>query len=156
MLSIQFADTVLNLDGSPPLDAALLENAARQVLESVQPGSQAALTLLVSDDAQLHDLNRQYLDSDTPTDVLSFPAGDTDPDLGEVYLGDVVISLERAQAQAQTGGHSLAAEVQLLAVHGILHLLGYDHATPEEKAEMWRIQAQILADLGCSVTIPTE
>lgn len=156
MISIQFADTVLNLDGSPPLDEPLLEKTALQVIRTLEPDAPQAMTLLISDDLQLHELNRQYLGVDAPTDVLSFPAGEPDPDLDALYLGDVIISLERAQAQAQAGGHALDAEVQLLLVHGVLHLLGYDHDTPEDKAEMWQLQARILSELGCAITSPPE
>ena len=83
-----------------------------------------------------------------PTDVLSFPASETDPDTGASYIGDILISIPRAQAQADAAGHPLEAEVQLLVVHGVLHLLGYDHADAEEKALMWKAQAEILTGLG--------
>ncbi len=108
------------------------------------------LTIVLTDDAQLHELNRDYLGIDAPTDVLSFPASETDPETARRYLGDILISIPRAEEQAQAAGHALEAEVQLLAVHGTLHLLGYDHAGDEEKARMWKAQAQILERLGLS------
>jgi probable rRNA maturation factor len=80
--------------------------------------------------------------------VLSFPASETDPETGARYLGDILISLPRAQTQADAAGHSLEAEVQLLVVHGVLHLIGHDHAETEEKARMWKAQAEILENLG--------
>ena len=110
----------------------------------------ADLTIVLTDDAQLHELNREYLGVDAPTDVLSFPASEADPETGVPYLGDILISIPRAAIQAQTAGHSLEAEVQLLAVHGVLHLLGYDHAQAEEKARMWSAQAEVLTRLGLS------
>ncbi len=106
------------------------------------------LSIVLTDDAQLHQLNRDYLGVDAPTDVLSFPASETDPETGASYLGDVLISIPRAEAQAQSAGHPLEAEVQLLVVHGVLHLLGHDHAEPEDKARMWAAQAQVLDKLG--------
>ena len=84
------------------------------------------------------------------TDVLSFPSDEVDPETGSQYLGDIIISIPRAAQQAQVGGHSLEAEVQLLVVHGTLHLLGHDHAEAEEKARMWAAQAEVMGRLGLS------
>lgn len=96
----------------------------------------------------LHELNRDYLGVDAPTDVLSFPASESDPETGATYLGDILISIPRAAQQAQAAGHPLEAEVQLLVVHGVLHLLGHDHAEAEEKARMWAGQEKVLERLG--------
>jgi probable rRNA maturation factor len=156
MIYIQFADVILELDGSPPVSEERLSEAAQGVLETLRPGAPQELTLLLSDDAQLQALNQEYLGINAPTDVLSFPAGDVDPDSQEVYLGDVIISLERAHTQARLGGHSVEDELQLLVVHGVLHLLGYDHADPVEKAAMWAVQSQILFALGCKASVPEE
>jgi len=138
------------------LDAHLLRGAASQVLRhtAVEPG--AELTIVLTDDEEVHALNRQFLGVDSPTDVLAFPLSEVDPDSQAVYLGDVVISFPRAQAQALAGGHSLEAELQLLVVHGVLHLVGYDHADPGGKAAMWAAQAQILAQVGCAIIAPPE
>ena len=106
------------------------------------------VTVVLSDDAHLRALNRQYLGVDAPTDVLSFPSGEADPETGETYLGDVIVSIPRAQLQAMAAGHKLEAEVQLLVVHGILHLLGYDHAETKDKVTMWGVQDRALQDLG--------
>ena len=106
------------------------------------------LTIVLTDDAQLHKLNQEYLGIDAPTDVLSFPASETDPETARRYLGDILISVPRAEEQARAAGHVLEAEVQLLVVHGTLHLLGYDHAEVDEKARMWKAQAEILDGLG--------
>lgn len=139
-------------------DAPLLERAARLTLETATPLNpdlppdlfNADLTIVLADDRQLHELNLDYLDVDAPTDVLSFPASETDPETGSVYLGDIVLSIPRATQQAEAAGHSVEAEAQLLVVHGTLHLLGYDHATDEEKAAMWAEQAKVLERLGLS------
>ncbi|MFN2144341.1 MAG: rRNA maturation RNase YbeY, partial [Anaerolineales bacterium] len=92
---------------------------------------------------------------DAPTDVLSFPVAFDDPETGSPYLGDILISLPTARKQAETAGHAVQDEVQLLLAHGMLHLLGYDHTTPEEKAKMWTLQDRILTQLGIQAK-PTE
>jgi probable rRNA maturation factor len=129
---------------------SLLERAARFTLRSQPAPAEVDLTIVLTDDAQLHELNRQYLGVDAPTDVLSFPASESDPETGTPYLGDILISIPRAAAQAQAAGHSIEDEVQLLVVHGTLHLLGYDHAELEEKDRMWSEQAKVLERLGLS------
>jgi len=131
-----------------PFDLDLLEQAARLTLDLQAAPPDGELTIVLSDDAQLQALNRDYLGIDAPTDVLSFPAAEQDPETGARYLGDILISVPRAAAQAQARGHSLAAEVQLLVIHGVLHLLGHDHATSEEKARMWAAQAKVMERLG--------
>lgn len=147
-------------------DTALLERAALVTLETVSPlipdpstgsglrlepdSATADMTIVLTDDRQLHELNVDYLGVDAPTDVLSFPAGEVDPETEALYLGDIAISIPRAAQQAQNGGHSVEAEAQLLVVHGTLHLLGYDHSTDEEKAVMWAEQAKVLERLGLS------
>jgi probable rRNA maturation factor len=110
----------------------------------------ANMTIVLTDDRQLHELNHDFLDVDSPTDVLSFPSLETDPETNELYLGDILISIPRAKQQAEVAGHPLEAEVQLLTVHGTLHLLGYDHASDEEKNIMWNEQAKVLERLGLS------
>jgi probable rRNA maturation factor len=111
---------------------------------------------VLADNVRLQELNRNYLGIDAPTDVLSFPASETDPETGARYLGDILISIPRAEEQAQSGGHPLEAELQLLVVHGVLHLLGYDHAETGEKAKMWKAQSEILEALGLSGIVIQE
>jgi probable rRNA maturation factor len=130
------------------LSARLIERAAQAAL--MHQSADGDLTVVLSDDARLQKLNRDYLGVDAPTDVLSFPASETDPETGARYLGDIIISISRAEAQAKSAGHPLEAEVQLLVVHGVLHLLGYDHAEAEEKTKMWKTQAEVLERLGLS------
>jgi probable rRNA maturation factor len=134
-----------------PLETELLERAARAALEHQHAAPEADLTIVLTDDEQMQELNLEFRDVDSPTDVLSFPAsGEVDPETGMPYLGDVLISVERARDQAEAGGHALEAELQLLIVHGILHLLGHDHGDPAEKERMWTAQAEILGKLGLS------
>lgn len=133
------------------LESPLLERAALYTLELIDPEKiDADISIVLTDDKQLHELNKEFLDVDSPTDVLSFPASETDPETGTVYLGDILISIPRASQQAESAGHPLAAEVQLLTVHGTLHLLGFDHASDEEKTIMWGKQAEVLQRLGLS------
>ncbi len=131
------------------LDIELLESAARAVLEQ-QSAPDDDITIVLTDDDQLRELNLDYLGVDAPTDVLSFPASESDPETGARYLGDILISIHRAAQQAQAAGHSLQAEAQLLVVHGTLHLLGHNHADAEGKARMWAAQAEVLKRLGLS------
>jgi len=142
----------------PPAATGALETAVAATLRHAQVAPPAALTLLLTDDAQIQQLNRDFRGEDKPTDVLSFPAGATLPGMGEAvaYLGDIAISAPYAQRQAQAAGHPLTAELQLLAIHGVLHLLGYDHGEPEEKADMWAAQTAVLAALGLQAIQPTE
>lgn len=138
--------------------AAALRTAVTVTLRHEQIKPPAEVTLLLTDDDQLWALNKEYLGIDKPTDVLSFQAGEAMPGMkeDETYLGDIVISLPMAKHQAKQGGHSLKSELQLLTVHGTLHLLGYDHEEPEEKDRMWWAQASILAQLGAEITGPPE
>lgn len=126
----------------------LLKKAAQQTLEHQAIPKPHAMTILLSDDSQLQKLNRDYLEIDAPTDVISFPSGETDLETGVKYLGDVIISVSRAGQQAKTAGHALDDEAQLLVVHGVLHLLGFDHAAAGEKTHMWKAQGEILKSLG--------
>lgn len=138
----------------PFVPQTLLEEAARAALahQAVSPGQ--GLTIVLTGDETLHELNRRFMEIDEPTDVLSFPSGELDPETGEIYLGDVLISYPRAAAQARAGGHPLTAELQLLAVHGALHLLGFDHASEADKARMWAVQREVLKAIGCPISPP--
>ncbi len=127
----------------------LVERAARAALD-LSGAPDADLTVVLGGDDRIQSLNRDFLKHDSPTDVLSFPANEADPESGRLYLGDVVISLPQATKQAAERGHPLEAEVQLLVAHGTLHLLGHDHADPQEKSRMWAAQGEILKNLGLS------
>ena len=118
----------------------------------------AALTMLLTDDRRMQQLNQDFRDTDQTTDVLSFPAGDSPAKIGQTipYLGDIAISVPVARNQAQESGHALITEIQLLAVHGVLHLLGFDHVLPEDKTLMWSAQEEILNLIGLRDVVPTE
>ena len=134
----------------------LKKNVARvfQIL-NILPDS---TTILLSDDQRIQALNRDYRNFDKPTDVLSFPGGDPLPGIpeSERYLGDIIISVPTASRQAQASGNSLDGELCLLVIHGILHLLGYDHESSSEKETMWHKQEEILLSLGYENISPTE
>ena len=139
---------MINIESELPFSTDLVERAANTALKHQAQALESDLSVILTNDARLHELNLNYLGVDAPTDVLSFPASETDPDTGAPYLGDILISIPRAQAQADAAGHPLESEVQLLVVHGVLHLLGHDHAEAKEKDRMWKAQAEILAQLG--------
>lgn len=141
---------MIHIESEFPFQKDLLERAAQATLEHESQSLEGELSIILTNDARLHELNLNYLGVDAPTDVLSFPASETDPETGARYIGDILISMPRAQTQAEVAGHPLEAEVQLLVVHGVLHLLGHDHAEPEEKTRMWKAQADILERLGLS------
>ena len=152
MISIQIAEALSPQKIHPEL-INQCELAVQMTLARARGHTAVGVTIVITDDDQLHKLNRDFLGIDAPTDVLSFPAEEVDPDSGEEYLGDVLISYPRAVAQADSSKHTIGDELQLLVVHGVLHLLGYDH-TEDEKEAMWAIQSQILADLGSPINPP--
>ena len=104
--------------------------------------------ILITGDAEMHALNREYRGIDQTTDVLSFNENYVDPESGLEYLGDIIISIPRAKKQAREAGHTIEQEIQVLVVHGILHLSGYDHNTKSKQKNMWQIQAEILKELN--------
>ena len=125
-------------------------------LQGVEPPCE--LVVLVTDDETVRKLNQRHRGVDAPTDVLAFPNVARGPFVDAPglprYLGDVVVSFPRARAQATETGGDICGELQLLVVHGILHLLGYDHQTEAGRASMWRAQQMVLDDLGVEVRIP--
>jgi probable rRNA maturation factor len=138
------------------LDLALAERAIAAVLRAEGAGGPLEVGVLITDDAHIHALNRDYRGVDSPTDVLSF--GDDGPERGFVapaegprYLGDIAISYERVLAQAADYGHSPARELAYLAAHGALHLLGYDHERgPDDAAAMRAREEAAMAEIGLS------
>jgi len=141
-----FLEKIDNL--TPDISIELAEKAANAALTHQSAPANADLTIVLTDDDQLHELNLQWMGVDAPTDVLSFPSDEIDPESGNRYLGDILISVPRAAEQAAAAGHAVEAEVQLLTVHGILHLLGHDHAGIDDKTKMWAAQTEILTSLG--------
>lgn len=139
----------------------LLERVIAAALEAEGVKTPCEVDVLITDDEGIHQINLEQRDIDRPTDVLSFPMfnyvpgcpptddADADPATGLTPLGDMVISLERARAQAQEYGHPVERELSYLAVHSVLHLLGYDHMDEgEQKARMRQREEAILSDLG--------
>ncbi len=129
-----------------PIAKELVQRAARAAL--AQQAMDGDLSVVLTDDTHIQELNRDYLGTDAPTDVLSFPASETDPQSGRRYRGDILISVPRAAQQARAAGHPVEAEVQLLVIHGVLHLLGHDHAKPADKSRMWAAQSAVLQSIG--------
>lgn len=131
----------------------LLDNCVQQAakLEQVQVG-EVSVTLV--DDVTIQHLNRQYRHIDRPTDVLSFPMEDGKEDgmlhADEVIplLGDIIVSVPRAVAQAEEYGHSLERELGFLVTHGFLHLLGYDHDNEQAESDMIKMQEAVLSAIG--------
>lgn len=137
----------VHADASFAQNTTGLAAAARAALahESAAAGD---VSIILTDESRIREMNRAYAGSDAPTDVLSFGDGETDPDSGRVYFGDVVICVPVAMSQAARSNHPLGDELALLTVHGILHLLGHDHAEPADQEKMWTAQADILGKLG--------
>jgi len=132
-----------------------LQRCAAAVLTHLQadPGE---VTILLTSAERIRDLNQRFAGHDYTTDVLSFPDGSIDPGTEYVYFGDIIIAVPVAEQQARAGGHSLEAEVALLAVHGMLHLLGFDHESPETHQTMWAHQRTILTALSYASAIPQD
>ncbi len=152
-------DITIQIDDSFQSDISeqQLTEAATQTLAACDITA-AAATIVITTAEAVQSLNRRFRGVDAPTDVLSFAAADDDffAPAETPYLGDIIIAAPVAQRQAAAMGHTPAAEMMLLTIHGMLHLLGYDHHTPAEKAEMWQKQAEILAACGLSHVKPTE
>ena len=131
---------------------ASLRQAVRSTFESAAREQSGELSLVIGDDSQLRVLNRTYRGVDAPTDVLAFVGSEAEEPVphedGTVYHGDVIISYPRAVEQAAVYGHPVEEELWLLVIHGVLHLLGYDHERAADKEEMWRVQGAALARLG--------
>jgi len=121
----------------------IIEQVVDVVLKK-EVDSDKEVSVALVDDSYIHGLNHRYRGKDQPTDVLSFPQDD------KFLLGDIIISLETAQRQAEEYNHSFAREVGFLTVHGMLHLLGYDHYDGEERRIMRKKEEEILVELGLS------
>ncbi len=135
------------------MDESLIASVARFALDAmrVSPAVELAITAVTED--TMTELHERWMELPGPTDVMSFPMDELmdesrrpdAPDLGPALLGDIVLCPDFAKAQARQAGHTLGDELHLLTVHGVLHLLGYDHAEAEEEREMFTLQARLLA-----------
>jgi probable rRNA maturation factor len=147
---------MITIESKHDFPESLIERAVNAALTHQKESLDVNLSVVLTDNRRLHKLNRDYLGVDAPTDVLSFPASESDPETGARYIGDILISVPYAAKGAKQAGNSLEAELQLLVVHGVLHLLGHDHAKPKDKSRMWKAQAQILEALGLGDVIIRE
>jgi probable rRNA maturation factor len=139
----------VNNESAIPVDEATLQRLSMYALEAMHVHPDAELAIVLVDEAAMEQLHVQWMDEPGPTDVLSFPMDELRPGTEDQptpagLLGDIVLCPQVAQAQAETAGHSVMEELLLLTTHGILHLLGFDHAEPEEEKEMFGIQRDIL------------
>ena len=135
---------------------ALVKKVLKAGLDYMNFDDNSEISIMFVDNEEIRELNKLHRGIDRPTDVLSFPLFEYDEEgniiedecafgeNGELILGDIVISLERAKEQAEEYGHSFDREVGFLTAHSLLHLLGYDHITPDEEKEMFSYQEEIL------------
>ena len=138
-----FSETVQILD----TERTSIERAAQEALD--YEGQTGDLTILIDTPDHIQELNRSFRNVDLVTDVLTFPAWEGEISLcADGYLGDIMICYERAKEQAFEYGHSLERELSFLAVHGVLHLLGYDHMTEADERVMRERQTAILDSIG--------
>ena len=136
-----------------------IEKVCLKSLQYEEFNEDCEISLSIVTNEEIHDINKQFRNIDSPTDVLSFPQltfeegeeADVNEN-GEIVLGDIIISIDRAKEQAEEYGHSLKRELAFLSVHSMLHLMGYDHMVPEEEEDMFRRQKEILIEAG----IPRE
>ena len=139
----------INNESAIEVDEAALQRLAVYALDAMHVHPDAELAIVLVDEGAMEQLHVQWMDEPGPTDVLSFPMDELRPGTEDQpsppgLLGDVVLCPQVAQAQAQTAGHPLIDELLLLTTHGILHLLGFDHAEPAEEKEMFGLQRDIL------------
>ncbi len=136
------------------VDESLVASVARYALDAMRVNPAAELSILAVTSEVMAELHERWMDEPGPTDVMAFPMDDLvdesrrpdAPEIGPALLGDVVLCPAFARDQARRAGHSLADELALLTVHGVLHLLGYDHAEPEQERAMFGLQTRLLAD----------
>jgi probable rRNA maturation factor len=145
-LSIEIAN-----ESGVDVDETSIVSAARYALDKMEVSPLAELSILLVTLEVMEDLHERWMDLPGPTDVMAFPMDELDssrrpdaPDASPALLGDIVLCPAFAKDQAKTAGHGLIDELHLLTVHGVLHLLGYDHAEPAEEREMFALQGRIL------------
>lgn len=139
----------VNNETDAELDEAEFAALAQYVLGEMHVAADAELAIMFVDEAAMEELHIKWMDEPGPTDVLSFPMDELRPGTADHptpagLLGDIVVCPAVAARQAKTAGHSAEEEMLLLTTHGILHLLGYDHAEPDEEKEMFELQRRLL------------
>jgi probable rRNA maturation factor len=136
------------------VDESAIASVARHVLTAMRVNPAAELSVMAITSDAMAELHERWMDEPGPTDVMAFPMDELvdesrrpdAPEIGPALLGDVVLCPSFAAAQARKAGHALADELALLTVHGVLHLLGYDHAEPEQEREMFSLQNRLLTE----------
>ena len=136
------------------VDETAIASVARHVLATMQVNPAAELSIMLVTTEVMSELHERWMEEPGPTDVMAFPMDDLvdesrrpdAPEIGPALLGDVVLCPSFAAGQARKAGHGLSDELYLLTVHGVLHLLGYDHGEPEQEREMFGLQNRLLAD----------
>ena len=141
----------INNESGVAVDESRILALASFALDAMHVSPDAELAIVLVDEGAMEQLHVQWMDEPGPTDVLSFPMDELRPGTEENptppgLLGDIVLCPQVAETQAAAAKHSTMDELQLLTCHGVLHLLGYDHAEPDEKAEMFGLQGTLLAD----------
>lgn len=145
----------VNNESTYDIDEAALQRLASYCLDAMRVHADAEIALVLVDEAAMEQLHVQWMGEPGPTDVLSFPMdelrpGNDDSITPPGVLGDVVLCPQVAEVQAEVAGHSTMDELLLLTTHGILHLLGFDHAEPEEEKEMFSLQRDLLIGFSMS------
>ena len=139
----------INNESAVEIDESVLLRLTQDNLTALHVSPDADVAIVLVDEGAMEQLHLQWMDEPGPTDVLSFPMDELRPGTEDQptppgLLGDIVLCPQVAEAQAKTAGHTLTDELLLLTAHGILHLLGFDHAEPDEEREMFAIQRDIL------------
>ena len=124
-----------------------IRQAAEAVASYLDVEDKNIISIIIDNNETLHRLNKEYLNIDSSTDVLSFNSNEIDPETGNLYLGDIIVSYPAVLAQSMKYDHNVDNELQLLVIHGFLHLLGYDHDNQDRKEQMWLIQKKILKSI---------
>ena len=147
--AVKHVSIEINNESAVPVDEPALQRLAIFALDQLHVHPDAELAIVLVDEAAMEQLHVQWMDEPGPTDVLSFPMDELRPGAEDAItppglLGDIVLCPQVAIAQAESAGHSTLDELLLLTTHGLLHLLGFDHAEPDEEKEMFGIQRDIL------------
>lgn len=140
-------------DDSWKVDVDSLIQAVQQVLQSESLPLDTAVSVVISSDERVTELNQQFRGIEAPTDVLSFPAGDAFSGGDDGYLGDIIIAFPYAKRQAERESIDFEQSLVLLVIHGMLHLVGYDHDIIENRKTMWTRQDEILSKLNIPLSI---
>jgi probable rRNA maturation factor len=139
----------LNNESGVPVDEDVIQRLAAFAMDAMHVHADAELAIVLVDEGAMEQLHVRWMDEPGPTDVLSFPMDELRPGTDDAptppgLLGDIVVCPQVAEAQARTAGHPVLDEIKLLTAHGLLHLLGFDHAEPEDEREMFGVQRDIL------------